>query len=198
MNVIIPREEGRSTGKQCQERHTGPGTITRGIHPVDAIRNTVGPDVGNRFKKTTHVIAEKNETRRQHCIDYEDRTPITAENLGRIAGMQWTLRKMTMDGRQYKLADERPFIKFESDGKLAGFASINRFFGSMQIDNHGAVKWTAPFGSTKMAGPRELMQQEDSFLDALQKTERLSTERTYLYLQTSDGRTELVLYALVK
>jgi len=105
---------------------------------------------------------------------------------------------MTIDGQEYELADERPFIKFESDGKLSGFASINRFFGSVQIDNHGAVKWTAPFGSTKMAGPPELMQQEDSFLDALQKTERLSTERIHLYLQNSDGRTELVFYVPVK
>ena len=144
------------------------------------------------------LLSSCHTTQSERTSTSEDRTLITSESLGRIAGMQWTLRKMTIDGQQYKLADERPFIKFENDGKLSGFASINRFFGSMQIDNQGAVKWTAPFGSTKMAGPPELMQQEDSFLDALQKTERLSTERIYLYLQNSDGRTELVLYVPVK
>ena len=105
---------------------------------------------------------------------------------------------MTINGKEYKLTDEKPFIKLENDGKVSGFASINRFFGSMLIDNQGSVKWTAPFGSTRMAGPPELMEQENSFLNALQKTESFSIERTYLYIQTSDGRTELTFYVPVK
>jgi heat shock protein HslJ len=112
--------------------------------------------------------------------------------------MQWMLQKMTIDGKEYKLTDENPFIKFENDGKVSGFASINRFFGSIKIDNQGRVKWTAPFGSTRMAGPPELMEQENSFLNALQKTESFSIERIYLYIQTSDGQTELTFYVPVK
>lgn len=128
----------------------------------------------------------------------ENRTLITSENLARIAGMQWILQKMTIDGKEYKLSGKKPFIKFENNGKVSGFASINRFFGSMEIDDQGSVKWTAPFGSTRMAGPPELMEQEKSFLNALQKTESFSVERIYLYIQASDGQTKLIFYVPVE
>lgn len=126
------------------------------------------------------------------------RTVITSENFGRIAGMQWILQKMTVAGKEQEILGERPFIKFEKNGGVGGFASVNRFFGSMEIDDKGIAKWGGPFGVTRMAGPPDAMKQESDFLNALQQTSRLSTEKIYLYIQTPDGQTELVFYVPVE
>lgn len=127
-----------------------------------------------------------------------DQIRITSTNLNHIIGTQWILQKMTVDGSEYQLAEEMPFIKFEADGKINGFASINRFFGSMQIDEQGKVEWSKDFGSTKMAGPESLMKQEDAFLQALTKTDELAVEGIYLHAYSDDRKIELVFYVPVK
>jgi len=123
---------------------------------------------------------------------------ITSTNLSNIVGMQWILQKMTVNGSDYPLAKEVPYVKFETDGKVNGFASINRFFGSMQIDEQGKIKWSDAFGSTKMAGPENLMKQEDVFLQSLVKTHKLAVEGIYLYAHSEDRQVELVFYVPVK
>ena len=110
--------------------------------------------------------------------------------------MQWILQKMTIDGNEYDLAGERPFIEFSNNGKVSGFASINRYSGSMQVDGQGRVLWS-PFRSTRMAGPPELMDQESTFLQALPRTQRLRLEGIHLHAQSDDGQVELVFYAPV-
>jgi len=125
-----------------------------------------------------------------------NRVLIHAGNLNRITGMQWILKSMKQNGQDYPLTGENPFIKFEPDGKVSGFTPINRFFGSVQVDGEGNLRWS-PFGSTKMAGPENLMKQEDIFLKILQKTEQLSTELIFLYAYTKDRDTEMVFYVPV-
>lgn len=128
-----------------------------------------------------------------------NQTTITAENFKTIAGMQWILKQMTVDGEAFELTGEMPFVQFNADeNKITGFASINRFFGSVKIDGEGHVQWPGPFGSTRMAGSPEQMKQEDAFLKALPQTERLSTAGINLYAATADGKTELVFYVPVK
>jgi heat shock protein HslJ len=127
----------------------------------------------------------------------EKQVRIHAGNLDRITGMQWILKSMKQDGHDYPLAGETPFIKLEKDGKVSGFASINRYFGSVQVDSQGNLKWS-PFGATRMAGPENLMKQEDTFLNSIQKTEQLRSEGIYLIASTKDQQTELVFYVPVK
>jgi len=124
------------------------------------------------------------------------RTSITSENFKTIAGMQWILQGMTVDGEAIELTGEKPFIRFDDD-KISGFASVNRFFGKVQIDDKGHVQW-GPFGSTMMAGSEAAMKQEHTFLKALSKTERLSTAKIYLYVSSEDGKTELLFYVPVE
>ena len=128
----------------------------------------------------------------------EDQTLITSDNFSRMAGMQWILQKMIVDGSEYPLTGEMPFIKFETDGKVNGFASINRFFGSIEINPQGQIKWSEAFGSTKMAGPGELMKQEDTFLATLPKTEQLAIKGIHLYAYSGDKQTEYVFYVPVE
>ena len=128
-----------------------------------------------------------------------DRTPITSDNFNTIVGMQWILQEMIVDGKAFELVREKPFIKFDADeNKVTGFASANRFFGSVQIDEKGHVQWPGPFGSTRMAGPPEQMKQEETFLKLLPKTNRLSAAGINLYASSKDGKTKLVFYVPVE
>jgi heat shock protein HslJ len=82
-------------------------------------------------------------------------------------------------------ADGRPDIAFERDGRIHGTGSINRFFGS-----YSAVDDQVTFGmagSTMMAGPDELMEQEYRFLAALQGTKALHWTDGRLTLGEGDG-----------
>ncbi len=123
---------------------------------------------------------------------------ITSENFNRIVGMQWILKKMTIDGVEYQLAREKPFMKFGANGKLNGHASVNRFFGSMEVDADGKLKWSKAFGSTRMAGPENMMKQESAFLKTLPMTEQASLDKIFLTFQTKDGKTELIFYVPVE
>jgi len=126
-------------------------------------------------------------------------TPITSDNFKTIAGMQWILQQMTVDGEAIELVGEKPFIQIDAgENKVTGFASVNRFFGSVKIDGEGRVQWPGPFGSTRMAGPPEQMKQEDVFLKALPKTKRLSKTGINLYAASDEGKTELVFYVPVE
>lgn len=120
---------------------------------------------------------------------------INADNFETIAGMQWTLKQMVVNGQRFKLTDPKPFIQFNAEErKVTGFASINQFFGSVKIDQQGNVQWPGPFGSTRMAGPSPQMQQEDTFLKALPRTQRLTKSGTDLQAVTTDGKTELIFF----
>ena len=130
-------------------------------------------------------------------VNQSGQTMITAKNFETIAGMQWILQQMTIDGEAFELVGENPFIQFNADeNKVTGFASLNRFFGSVKIDEKGRVQWPGPFGSTRMAGPQQQMKQEDAFLKALPRTEWLSTAGSNLYAVSDDGQTALVFYVL--
>lgn len=88
-------------------------------------------------------------------------------------------------------------MEIKSHGKIAGFASVNRFFGSLSIDGKGRVS-VSPMGSTMMAGPEDLMAREMVFLKALQKIRRLYYEGIYLYTVTEDSDGELIFIVPVQ
>lgn len=117
--------------------------------------------------------------------------------MDRIAGMQWNLKKMTVEGQDYSLTGEKPNIKFEIDGQVSGFGSVNRYFGTVQVNKEGELKWS-PLGSTRMAGPEEMMKQENTFFKVLPLTEQMRMEGNQLYLSSEDEQTELVFYVPVQ
>jgi heat shock protein HslJ len=128
--------------------------------------------------------------------DLDGETLITSKNFDKITQMQWQLEKITKDGKDIPPIGERPFIKFEEEGRFSGFTGINRFFGSMKIDSQGNLK-LAQVGATKMAGPEQEMRQEFMFLDLFPRIERLRMEGIYLYGLTKDKQAELKFYVPV-
>ena len=76
--------------------------------------------------------------------------------------------------------------KFGADGSLAGGASINRY-STAYTTSGGAMTIDAKIVSTQMAGPADLVQQEDAYLAALPKTSTYSIEGDELWLRDPTG-----------
>ena len=135
------------------------------------------------------------------CVSKTEKThagriEITAENFEKICGMQWILKELTIGGKDLELTGEVPYITFEADGKIGGFASVNRFFGQLKIDSTGKLN-LSPMGSTMMAGPENLMARERTFLAAFQKIDRLSLDGIFLHGGSEDKKDRLVFYVPV-
>ena len=84
---------------------------------------------------------------------------MTGENL---VGSSWEVLSI---GGEATIEAGRPDMTFLDDGAVAGKASINRYRAAVTLDDD-----TIEFGmaiTTMMAGPQELMDQEQQFLGVL-------------------------------
>jgi len=124
--------------------------------------------------------------------DDGDGLVVTAAHLDWITDVQWTLERMMVEGRPYPLAGDPPTVQFGGDGRVTGFGSINRFFGLMQIEANGRVRWPGSLGSTRMAGPPALMRQEETFMQAIQTVKQWRIVGIKLYGHDAKNATELV------
>lgn len=102
--------------------------------------------------------------------------PATAAASDRLAGSEWG-----MTGK------DKPFVQFGSEGKLAGNAGCNNFFGSYEVAADGSIA-IGPLGSTRMACPEPEMAQEMQFLDMLQGVKRFERDGRKLALMDDAGK----------
>ena len=119
---------------------------------------------------------------------------ITRARQNEFTERQWVLTRI-VEGEDVLLAPEKPnvTITFFPDGKVAGGAPINRYFGTYQLDDDGRVHWPGPgFGSTRMAGPPELMDQEQLYFRSLRKATRILKTAEGIHLADDDGSLVLV------
>lgn len=77
-------------------------------------------------------------------------------------------------------------LEIQPDGKFAGQAPVNRYFGQLKIEGEAII--AAPVGSTMMAGPPELMQAEQDFFKTLNAVKAMSVKDGTLEIQGADGR----------
>jgi len=83
-------------------------------------------------------------------------------------------------------------IVFEKDGRVAGNAGCNSFFGSYQTD--GETIRFSPMAVTQMMCEVEAVNnQEAAFLDALGRAKLVRYEETVMYLDDADGNTVMRL-----
>jgi heat shock protein HslJ len=108
-------------------------------------------------------------------------------------GVEWKLTRMVRDGREVPIvAGSKVTANFHAAGRVAGVASLNRYFGSYKASGDGHIGWAAPtFGATQLAGKPELMQQETLYLGALAKVSNARMEGTRLVLSNDDESVEL-------
>jgi heat shock protein HslJ len=117
---------------------------------------------------------------------------ITPRRLKDITGIEWHLKSMKIDNESIALIeDTKNTFSCDENGKVAGVASLNRYFGSFGLKEDGEIIWSNAFGMTRMAGPPELMEQEAKFMFALPQTSRIYLEPATLRLISTDNSTVL-------
>jgi heat shock protein HslJ len=129
--------------------------------------------------------SEKTETK-------TDALQITPRQLKEIAGIEWHLRILKIDNDSIPLIENtKNTFSCDENGKVAGVASINRYFGNFSLKEDGEIIWSEAFGMTRMAGPPELMEQEAKFMQALPQTSRIYLKKEKLLLISTDNSTVL-------
>ena len=121
-----------------------------------------------------------------------DTSRISPRQIKNIAGIEWHLTKMITDNKTIALInDTQTTFSCDEDGKVAGVASLNRYFGNFTIKDDGQILWSKAFGMTRMAGPPELMEQEAKFMQALPQTSHMYLKASKLILASRDQSTVL-------
>jgi len=95
----------------------------------------------------------------------------------KLIGTEWLLEDL---GGAGVIDNIQATLTFPEAGKAAGKGSCNRFFGPAEITG-SAIK-LGPLGTTRMACPEAVMNQEKKYLDALQAAERFEWKPPYLLI----------------
>ncbi|AMX03698.1 META domain-containing protein [Microbulbifer thermotolerans] len=102
----------------------------------------------------------------------------SAGNINTVCGSKWELKRLRINGEAVPIDDTKRFTFLCSrDGNVMGKSGINTYRGALQITANGQLLWdTSSFASTKMAGPEDQVQQENSYLRALAGTRQSFTK----------------------
>jgi heat shock protein HslJ len=97
-----------------------------------------------------------------------------------LVGTEWLLEDL---GGRRVLDDAQSTIAFQAGGRITGNGGCNRYFGPARISG-GRIE-IEHLGSTRMACPPAVMDQEHRFLDALQKATRLERNGAFLLIHSA-------------
>lgn len=104
-----------------------------------------------------------------------------------LLGQEWVIEDIAGGG---VIDNTHAALQFFADGRLAGSATCNRILGSYETE--GAKLRIAPAGTTMMACPPALMDQERNLLDLLPAIASYRIDKAgALVLSTADGKTIL-------
>ncbi len=121
-----------------------------------------------------------------------DAVLISPQRIDHITGIEWHLKRLITDNKSIPLIeDSKNTFSCDKEGKVAGVATINRYFGNFNLKENGDIVWNKAFGMTRMAGPPELMEQEAAFMQALPQTSRMYLKGPQLILASEDKSTSL-------
>jgi heat shock protein HslJ len=110
--------------------------------------------------------------------------PADAAPADDLAGTSWTLSEIA--GAPPVTSDRPAELEFNAEGGVAGSTGCNRFFGSYTAS--GDTISFGQLGSTMMACPDEVMQQELSFLQLMEAVASYTIADDTLTLSTADGQ----------
>lgn len=149
------------------------------------------------FRSTLLIIAMVfqgcNGSDRDTSQPHGDRVLLTVGQIDALDGIEWQLTNMVVDNHEVTLRPESTVtFSYVGDGKVAGLASINRYFGNILMNGNGEISWGEPgFGTTKMAGPPKLMNQENEFLKSLRTIRRMYLANHTLIMESEDKSVKL-------
>jgi heat shock protein HslJ len=105
-------------------------------------------------------------------------TPTTPTVSAPLVGTEWRLEDISGRG----VLDRVPAtLGFPEVGRVAGNGSCNRFFGSVAVDQNLHIRFSQ-IGSTRMACPGAVGEQEGRYLAALQKVHHYELQGGQLLL----------------
>ena len=104
-----------------------------------------------------------------------------------LLGQEWVIENIAGAG---VIDNSRATLQFFADGRLAGSATCNRFFGS--YTSAGPQLKVAPVGATMMACPEALMRQERKLLDLLPAIQSYRIDKTGALVLTTQGGKQIV------
>lgn len=104
----------------------------------------------------------------------------TTANTQALTGNEW---RCTRIGSRTLPEDRTPTLLMTAEGKASGFAGVNRWFGTYSVD--GSTLKFGMMGMTRMAGPPERMQLEQTYADALAAVTRWSVSSGRLQMSDS-------------
>ena len=108
---------------------------------------------------------------------------------------EWSIVSIEGEDTASLLPDgaKAPTLQFSDEGRLSGFAGVNRFSGSLDTEKLISGKWdVGQVVSTKMAGPPELMALEQRILSALDSADAIVSTGGSVVL-TAKGKESLAL-----
>ena len=106
----------------------------------------------------------------------------TTANTQALIGSEW---RCTRIGSRTLTEDRTPTLLMTDEGKASGFAGVNRWFGTYSVD--GSTLKFGMLGMTRMAGPPERMQLEQTYADALAAVTRWSVSSGRLQMSDSNA-----------
>lgn len=95
-----------------------------------------------------------------------------------LVGTEWRLEDISGRG---VLDRVQATLAFPEAGRVVGHGSCNRFFGSVAVDQNLHIRFSQ-IGSTRMACPGAVGEQETRFLGDLQKVHHYEVQGTQLLL----------------
>ncbi len=112
---------------------------------------------------------------------------LMANDMAPLLGQEWVIEDIAGSG---VIDDSLPSLQFLADGQLAGNATCNRIIGSYQ-SNGKHLKITT-VGTTMMACPEALMNQEQKLLKLLPNIESYLIDKTGALILTTSYKTRIV------
>ncbi|MDQ2841784.1 MAG: META domain-containing protein [Acidobacteriota bacterium] len=142
------------------------------VRATGTLSHRHGVETGDRSVLEVSSIGEVKAT------PTEASQPATAASAAlNLTGSEWLLEDLAGSGVIDRV---QATLAFPEVGKVSGNGSCNRFFGASEISGH-LIK-LGPFGTTRMACPEAVMDQETKYLNALQAAERFDWKDPYLLL----------------
>jgi len=138
------------------------------VKATGALSRRHGVETGERL---VLVVSSMKEVKATSESESANKIPFN------LTGTQWLLEDL---GGAGVIDNIQSTLTFPEAGKTAGNGSCNRFFGPAEIIG-SAIK-LGPLGSTRMACPMAVMNQEAKYIDALQAAERFEWKAPYLLI----------------
>jgi heat shock protein HslJ len=144
----------------------------RDVHALEKLENKHVRATGNLVHRQGVEIGERTLLDPSSVVETQTKAqPRPNSSDLDLTESEWTLEDL---GSRRAMDKVKATLAFSTGGKVAGNGSCNRFFGSAQISK-GTIK-LGPLGSTRMACPEAVMDQEARYLKALEAAERYEVQ----------------------